>query len=347
MKWRVWTGGGVVVSVALAGLVFLALRVPANSLLRRAIPLEKTKGLFGDGRQYFWLSEGKVLKVVAGHEEGSLASILLDTTTGRSETLQGLGSVLRSCAKGDHLFLPRLSPDGQWLLLVSVCGSRTNAEHVAVRLDGSASYSWAKPFEGLGVGWLPDSRRWVQFFTRDAQTFVSVYSLDSPDVSEYAVKGLLVAGFLGVTRDNSALVECAKKEEGLALHGRESVTLARINLAAFTTQGMPFRVSVRDREAIVAYRLSPDGTKIAWLCHRRSVLPRLRLRNQFPFFHLAKEFEEFLSVSTADGGAAREIGRWRLGQNRPVGSVSDLCWLPDSRRVSFVYSNTLWTVSVD
>ena len=99
--------------------------------------------------------------------------------------------------------------------------------------------------------------------------------------------------------------------------------------------------------------LSPHGDRILWIVDKQESLfsywtARLRLGNKSP-----SRGDQGIYVSRLDGGGMKELcstpaehqqwGRLLVIKR----SLSDIHWLPDDRRISFIYKNDLYLAPVD
>jgi hypothetical protein len=96
--------------------------------------------------------------------------------------------------------------------------------------------------------------------------------------------------------------------------------------------------------------LSPPGDRLAWLIHimaEPSLVQRM-LSRWMPWLEARSHIE--LRTTKLDGSDVNRIGYIELHYLQPYeddyAGPGGLRWLPDGRRLSFVYQGGLWTVPV-
>jgi hypothetical protein len=93
-----------------------------------------------------------------------------------------------------------------------------------------------------------------------------------------------------------------------------------------------FSVRLPYPDRVWRVRISPDGARLAWLTEARD--PR----------SLYQEMELFrLWTSDLEGGNVQEVGALRVevsGGKRFW--PQDVRWLPDGKRITFVFKDSLW-----
>lgn len=96
--------------------------------------------------------------------------------------------------------------------------------------------------------------------------------------------------------------------------------------------------------------LSPHGDRLAWLIHvvekPSSIITFLA--KWFSSMHPVSRYVLKLYTSRLDGSDVQEIGYMEIkGKPSATNLPRLLRWLPDGKRLSFVYQGALWTVPAD
>jgi len=336
----------------LAGaLAAVALAAPAmepdDSLLRKATLVARTDGWFGTRFRCtlgpLWISDTEVLhsRFTGRYDPNRLetrynlrrTAYVLDTRTGRDARLPGLTRALAEM-EPEIVDDEDVSPDGKWLLwserwgrclLASVKGTETRT----CPEDDDGCYRW--------VRWLPDSRRWLEFFGCNGRAHhVLLHDVRRPKLAQHvpvagredalcSIKCVLsldrAVGIMGPDRD-LGLSEPNARAEVFRLGLLPPTPVRKVGVVS-VPRGSPRSVP----------HLSPGGDRIAWEIVVR--LPGSLCRTE-------------AWVCRTDGAAMRLVGS--------VTSVSDsdtssppslrLQWLPGGRRLSFEWQDRLYTVPV-
>jgi len=95
--------------------------------------------------------------------------------------------------------------------------------------------------------------------------------------------------------------------------------------------------------------ISPQGDRIAWQQMREEIPEWIRiLRDRFPRIQVHGTEHESLWVSRVDGTEKHEIGGQDHKANDQSGPLlSDLQWVPGSKRLGFYYGTGCYTVSAE
>ena len=237
--------------------------------------------------------------------------------------------------------LERPSPDGKWLLLQQHDGfivmpkdrSRT------IKRKISEKEFWATCSNVL---WMPDSRQWVCLMAGKKSIYAVVLSRQK--------KGILRKLPIGYPRGTitmwdlmgSRLLGFIKPNRVLALPLRDPPLNEgkprKVPFYEFSTgEGKPqvreFLITLpKEAQEPREVALSPQGNQLAWLLY-------LAPSDE------AKVNEVQLVVSRPDGTAMRVVGSFKIaGATSFYDLPRQLTWLPEGKRVSFVYKKVRWTV---
>ena len=320
--------------VAFGAGVFAFVREPPRvALLDRAHGWQRTQDKFDTTFDYRWVSAQTVLTLQPA-SGGDYEPVELDVVTGEVTARPPASPLLGGPARRTDAFAAKFSPDGRSVLLAA--GPPTNTSFVAVTLDGRTRVAWQKPFETFSVGWLPDNRGWLELATQNERTLVRRYSLDSREVKQCFVNLPPFGRLLGWTKDHAAFVTWDRQRSGRKLGCAWLYPDGNSFIPKTAAIKLPARAVVRE------FKLSPDGGRIAWIFSITRRWPQFQKTPKPPGFRRVDHVAQSLWISGVDGGGMRELGRLQ-----PRETISGLNWQPDSRSVSFVFQDTLWTVAVD
>jgi hypothetical protein len=366
-------GGGI------AGLLRL---VSHPSLLEKAT---KTAFVFrpeyGGGPPYQWLSTREALMfdtIKNGTNPYETALYRVDVITGIKTRLTELE---RNLTPDSSLpYYAHVSPDGRRLLIFK------GSAYQVVDLDGNGSHKWQDKkgaevedsYSRIHTFWRDDSRHVVQFLSSDVDRTHSLLIRDVdaptvaqrtplPDTPEWDAQNYFSPPSMtpsGVLFAYAPAFE--ENDTRTLLLIRTSPHPVKTRTTLHAPSGTTFVVAPKRRGAVLT--VSPDGTRVAWLCKAAPYAPPLRawLHRFLPRVNDSPMYPMRLYVSSVDGSKAREIGSvevgmtaagWRASGSNPiiqevwnsdtVQEISDLRWLPGSKRLSFVLQNTLYTVSAE
>ncbi|HLV79905.1 MAG TPA: hypothetical protein VKT32_06460 [Chthonomonadaceae bacterium] len=307
---------------------------------------------------YFWMDGSTVLFLRLTPNTTLYHATFIDAATGRKTLPEAFntrnGSLLRGQSMivmaGNHreqCYLPLeavLSPDKRWLLWSSL-GTLSGPRWVAATLSGAEQRQWkpdsdpASQVAGLPghALWMRDSRMWVELVYRYANrnytiTRANVYELDdSSPIRKIAVQGLEDGLLAGLTGDNEILMYYPPDPIG---RHETPITEAHFSLVPLTSATVTARdltITIPTSMDIASVLLSPQGDRLAWILQRGGL--------DSPVYTLY--------VSDGEGKGMRAIGSAPYVQvGKRYSWPGDLRWLPDGKRVSFVYRNALYTVPI-
>jgi hypothetical protein len=290
----------------------------------------------GHFRSYVWQSANKLalLRLMDEFEQRDMATGV--------QTLGSIGPV----ASGTHLW--RASPDGRRLLTFDdgpafyVVG-QTASDGYKVEFN-----EWGGDELGPrlpGIAWLPDSRRWLAWSPARSKHPLKLYSVDAPVASPVSITTpAAMTTLLGVTPDHLVVQSDAPLPPA---------TVKRITISTFGVypnrtgvQSVSFPLPVTAQ--INDVELAPHGDRLAWMFvdARRSSLVTMLVR-LLPT--LASRFPptEGISVwvSRLDGTEMHEIGFQQTHMSgKDTNIATDLRWMPDGKRLSFLMNDSLYSV---
>ena len=341
---------------------------------------------YGGILPYAWLSprEALVFDTLKTRNAANLNNIAMY----RVEVVTGLKTRLttleRSLTPDSSLpYYSRVSPNGKRLLICK------GSAYQVVDLDGSRLRKWAdwkasdnEEYGRVQTFWLADSRHLAQFhsagagtpllpgtphslLTRDVDAPADTLRTPLPDAPE--LEAIDYFSPPSMTSGGALFAYAPEYEENdtrtlLLIHTDPlfaKTTFVKTKTTLHAPPGTTFATAPERRGAILA--VSPDGTRVAWLCKTPPSAPPLRawLHRFLPRVNADPVYSMRLCVSCVDGSKAHEIGSVDVGTTAAGGQlsgawnsdsaeeISDLRWLPGGKQLSFVLHNALYTVSAE
>src|SRR5579884_2324832 len=306
---------------------------------------------------YFWASDQQALFLQHVPESLYFQALLVDAGSGRKtlpEAFNARFSALLT-AKIMHVrfaddpnrhethYLPpkcALSPDGKRLVWLS-----QNQKWIAARLDAADKVEWpraGKTVPGFAL-WMFDSRHWVECvedYHNDAFTIPRAifHDLEAPRANQTVQFTGLPDGLpLGITHDNHVLLYKQDFADRTTRKVKPQVDFYEASLDGESASVRDYSISWPQSMRVWDMALSRQGDRLAW-----RLMPDDLERATCEIW-----------TSDLRGEARRKIGQvknlTRLTGDRSIRSPFPvkLRWLPDGKRLSFLYDNALWTVPVD
>jgi len=315
-----------------------------------------------------WLSVHQLLLVTTSQEVNLADNMVrkdwrgsadvLDTTTHVTTHLDGLTRLLNRIPK-DPMHGPEefeSSPDGTWILWETNSGGDGWPWPHAAHPDGTHACDWRD--NGNEEKFFIDSNQLVHLSRHagmmvldmaskedhhpqkaQTQAILARYALRHPrfvrvpDAEEVAGKGFAEIA-LYRTQDRLQRIE---SEESATLKSPVPLWAWRLNLPEGTTYQ---HAEASQEQQTVLYDLTTSRlpTLFAWL-HR-----------VYPRFDPEPTFSEELWVARADGQGRHKIGFVPTlldEHSNPVTLLQEVRWLPDGKRISFIYRDTLYVVPAE
>jgi hypothetical protein len=332
-----------------AGL-FVLFSKPEQPLLRRAVPLECTRGVITEEKtrtgyylyihsapSYFWLSPTEILQI-SESDPGVYETVQVDLTRGRHTRQPGRSLLGRAVDRTDDTFYWLVSPDGKWLFSMRRRGA--DIVYGATRFDGAAERSWTNRFGGgQDPTWLNDSSAIVEWRHREGVNYLRVYWLDG--------------GFDELNGDSVSVEPAAGGSHPLGAWTMVPIGMwspgeaaEYIRLVRDGTNTAAARLSIPTPPELAGVEgktvLSPSGDRLAWLYYFKRRIPRIRLKSDYPYFDTRPLYVTTLFVSDVGRDGLR-----CLGSLPPDQDINEVVWTPDGKALSFVHDGALWTVAAD
>jgi hypothetical protein len=253
----------------------------------------------------------------------------------------------------------QLSPDRKRLLWCSPYYEDADGgeyDYILVAsLDGSALHEWP-----LGVvsfanyDWMPDSQRW---FVLRADTTSKIYrSLITYAVqAPYRKQTIQLVQPMQAPYQGWAYVTPTQHlillDEGdFSTSPSTNVHISDTDLESSGAKTCQFTIHLPPNTVGVdGAEISPQGDRIAWLldCEHVSWFSAL-LHRLHASFQVTTQPTEEIWVSHLDGSQMHEIGHIPARPREQYGvEIEGLHWLPDGKKLSFLYKDALWTVPAD
>jgi hypothetical protein len=321
---RLWIAITVLCIIGAAYLFLLIPRErPALPLATRVLPLP------GDYPYYWWLSDQEAL-IGRKSGDGKTTFVRYNLSSRQETPLPELTALFnRYPGKPDTV---QVAPNGEWLLWTDA----RNVTEVA-RLDGARHFQVASGAHSENR-WMSDSRRWVELIsTGELFSQANIHTVGSTVATK--AKPLFPAFPSTPEQLNIARLAVAEDKHVLAhfWNGKPGMLHpARIIASSFTPnpmqRGKYSLPAPREDYARGDLAFAPQTERIAWILH---------FRRRFPFRSSVGLWVTRLGKLQPD-----EIGylEWSPGSKSGPHRVQ---WMPDGKRLSFVYRNALWIIPTD
>jgi hypothetical protein len=325
-----------------------------SDLMQNAVKVAATQDDLNE--DYFWGDDHTLLFLRGVPNKDVFHVVLFDTKTGQETLPEAFNAKNSPLMKGksmtvsfegsgeqEHHYLPptaALSPDGKWLLWQST-SSFPDGQWIAATLDGQ-SQQWKQgsdagsEFPGISTHpvWLRDSSGWVELVSRYAnQTYTitqaNLYRLGKTDpVKRIRIRGLDDGLLAGVTQDDRVMMHHPDDPRASEVTQAE---FSRIGLDAETVSAQKLTFSLPTSADAADFILSPHGNRLAWILKREREPSR----------------QYTLYIANADGTGIHPIGSTEGVQvGKGYSWPRDIRWLPDGKRLSFVFKKAVWVIPV-
>jgi hypothetical protein len=373
---RIW-----LITLAVAGIgagILWSLRPHPLLLLSRAKRIADTRYWRKDPGAYFWLSNHEIM-LFRTWPKDPYEAIRLDLRTMQETPMTPLNKALKAelgTNWGDGLeLLP--SPDGNHLLCISP-GSIYRLSYAIVPQPGTGINSPIKPYvrktftvdiDGTHLvhgqrkaggdrisnyKWRCDSKGYIAPLNGDRHRFdsIQIFGLDTQVAKNDVALGDYgeIPINAGLTAENSIVGTDAGNLFG-------SGSTAKLKSYPLKAGAKPAQKLVPLPTFADYYNtiVSPNGDRIAWVISGTGRKSHTNLLEKFFSFLGQKPVPTAgLWVSKVDGSELHEIGRmefpWKpKGNNLPSAALrlSMVRWTPDSKHLSFIHDEALYTVPVD
>ena len=287
---------------------------------------------------YYWPSNDRVLYFADEEQIGELLCEFNVATGTRTQfrTVSKLWSE-------DGWFKKQIeiSPDGQWILWDGDFHDHDYHGYYGARRDGSQQFHIP---HAAGFKWMPDSRHFIEYvypYADPSSPATSPYSRIRSVETLSASRKLSAKQAALYTRWTTHLLSENRVMQVKEFPERDwpptRYVLEEIRMEPEPKSVRRWTILAPQLQQRQAMQISPDGRQIAWLivtpqdCHTPQTVA--------------------LSVSRIEGSAMREIGHLTL----PAAPSDwegptferyphEMKWLPDGKRVSFIFQDALYTV---
>jgi hypothetical protein len=298
-----------------------------------------------DNDDYRWLSDHALLYGEHYNPEGNRIAeqrfFRYDLRTHTRTKLKRLTRLVR-CLYHSQM---EVSPDGKWLLWHG--GNADVYTLDAATLDGKQHLRWPGGYWTQHIlTWTADSRHWIEFHPTssdaspgDPLTAAVIHNVTAPHQKK-------VLAALPGSLDEKCFADISVHDHIVFIDDPESDAaqqVVRVVEAHLASRIAPLREhtilppSYLRHPTIEQCCLSPQGDKIALVLTSDTYL----------LSHDVYQRAYGIWVCNLDGSDMQEIGYWLQEANpNDILDLDGLSWLPSSKRLSFVYDDTLWTVPV-
>jgi len=298
---------------------------------------------------YQWRSPNEI---VVMHQQGRIG--IVDTVTGVEHPLDAVDRAMRARPQLAPLVgrLPVwvVSPDGKWILFAAILGARP--EWIVVAMDGSRVIEAPTPsLRDATVFWEHDSHGFMQLLPSNGIYYARRFTMDGPNPPESNPAGKDARDLrlnMPPYRFDNPYVPLGEFAQDYLLManfgGRGRPRCLLFNLRS----GMsPVRADIKiPAGAVVSeMELSPDGRRVGWIFDFAVGMSDPVLR-RFPFTPVGPGHgNNEVWVSDLDGAHMHPIAT--PGIERDARGPTNLRWTLDSRSVSFLYDDFLYSASAD
>ena len=358
------TGKRVVGGVGFLAVVGVLWLVPPlfehDSLLARAT---RVTGERSWPARYFWLNDRDILTFKSPNAT-TFDAFRLDTKTGNELPLPELTKTFDSRRPDEEM---RLSPDRQWLLWQGRDRFGASFDVRASSISGQTVQLQCSPREWTWLGdshtltkFCPESRLLMPRFNKPGRLefpFVHLDGRSDPQCVIDSVPEVIIGPNLNIaTLGGSRIVGLINGKRLLAANwavDMKNAYLFDIDLA-IPKKSNRYTVSVPGTGLTHGLVISPDGKRLTWIrTHYGFDSPFLAyLRQRAPWLVSSPVPRVVVSVSDLRGKSWTEVGsvtlqRLDLTPQERRQMTDYVQWTPDSKRLSFLYKNCLYTVPAD
>lgn len=225
-----------------------------------------------------------------------------------------------------------VSPDGKWLLW-----KNGQEETHWATLDGRSHFHVQGSIMDK-ILWMADSRHWVELTNESYPSRAAIYPIKTPGASgvdEISLGSAPAEANCGMITLDNALITTSGHLLVKRMGGEAGITeIVELDLTHNGTPGRSFKVRLPADVDVGDLAFSLDGEHAAWLLRRESRM--------------------WLCVSRLNGSQMHLIGAMTITPKDPANPddvlndpPSSLHWMPDGKRLTFVYKQALYRVSAD
>jgi hypothetical protein len=304
-----------------------------------------------DRVSYAWLSDHELLYF---QNTGTASRVMhLDVRTGAEWPASGPHGPLTLPGNG---WLLSVSPDAQWLLWKRWWKLPTFHEAMyTTRVDGSHTSTWPVAGDDTST-WLPGSRTWLDLPTLGqygARPLAGLpighlYRIDGSGPQPVHLTGVKnPAWILGVLANGHGLA--ALDGPSIAFCRSGTFRLAEFGIGNATVRTHEYRVPVPWYTLDGYVALSPHGDRLLWVLQRDRPPLGIGVLGDWAASNLRHPVAQAdeIWVSGVDGADLHEVGRTPYRNGNRGAYLCSCQWLPDGKRISFVYNHTLYVVPAD
>jgi hypothetical protein len=243
-----------------------------------------------------------------------------------------------------------ISPNGRWVLCCD--GTPNPSDKIsAVELKTGRSMTW--PVAGdcyhYGNGWLADSHRWLQWTTLP-DGYLILHNIDHPQQNSH----LAFADYKAerwkwpvvTSSDHLLFIDRTTSHGDPSYLAWNGLKIREYSLLPAIKRLRSLRVSSPPGVVLQWAEISPNGEQILWQCTQTYISPIAAWLHRWIHRVPAEPQQRYgLWASRIDGSGMHEIGHINLSSDSD--RLDSIQWLPDSKRVGFVYKDSLYTAPVE
>lgn len=299
---------------------------------------------------YYWSGSNDLTYVSNGTD--NTLHLFRRSSTANAPDKEGVAVHLRN-----GRYAGEISPDGKWFVEWSQNRLRQSIP-TFVAVDGTQRREGA-PTWGSGAVWTQTSDAMVTSVWRTTAA-IDRYRPDSGELQKVALPELSKfyeaqhIGSVGqlIGMEGSAFILNLGKSMPLPSRNYPTITAARIDLNHPDSKPEQWKIAVPEDINNGSCRMSPSGDRILWVAYGETTPPILRwIRSHIPGMSASSKTGFRWLVSGVHGENMHEIASYPYQPTRIVGAdqnpYSRPRWMPDSRHISFIFHDTLYTRPVD
>ena len=305
---------------------------------------------FNDG--YMWVDDHRLLRYICPITNPGYGSPFLQDIN------SGVATPFPIPASVNQGALVSISRDCNELLWNDSLSLQGNP--IATAFNFKKTVSWKRPWNTLGMTWMPDSKRWLTVTRPQGRNdgmseCLAIYSLDGAPPSEVPLTGLgVTCGIAGFAADNKVLISDRPDgrfdvHEYVDGHRPDRPYMLHVLDLQATPAGssteLPVHVPQMDAAQDGSMQVSPQGDHILWWFRSfNHSFNWSALRRFMPW--LPSPVSSYVTVFVSDihGDHLREIGRL---DEKGRSMLSMPKWCPDGHHISFTWDDKLYRVSSD
>lgn len=299
---------------------------------------------------YFWTNKYDLLHLTMGPEGSTL--VHRDTLTPLDTLQHSTQPTLQIPAKA---LAPRATPDGNaWIYGLS--NTPYHDFDVYLLTTDGVSRPMPSALWGTNIVWTPDGKRWL-VGRPDGLYLNSLKGTPARKLNTMAISAW-TPYMLGMNAQSRVIFTLGDDLFQPPMPFRRGLQTPFGNLTEFnpyspTSSPKTWKVTMPTDTLRGQLVLSPQADRILWIAEKQTSGLALWMNRLRFGFSRTFEGDQTVYVSNLDGTGMRQlfsgpVERQRRGTSTVTARpLSDIQWLPDGRKISFIYKDSLYIAPVD